>query len=99
MSERYVDGTGLVIYVHDEVDCRGTYCCIHNPSCHHMRDWPTLWRWDRHLMERTCQHGVGHPDPDHINNLPQGRRRVESTHGCDGCCIAKALTSAEQGVK
>lgn len=40
--------------------------------------WPQHWRGDRHLMERICPHGVGHPDPDDIN--PDG------VHGCDGCC-------------
>jgi len=91
--ERYVDSTGLVIYVHKEEDCKGTYCCIHNPSPHHMREWPTLWRWDRNLMERVCKHGVGHPDPDHIDRLPKGKRHIESIHGCDGCCSGKGLDS------
>jgi hypothetical protein len=44
---------------------------------------PQLWRSDRGLMERLCEHGVGHPDPDEIN-LGLGGRAV---HGCDGCCI------------
>lgn len=42
------------------------------------------------LAERTCPHGIGHPDPD---SIAFARRRggdefagVESVHGCDGCC-------------
>jgi hypothetical protein len=30
------------------------------------------------MMERTCRHGVGHPDPDDLN--------PDTIHGCDGCC-------------
>jgi hypothetical protein len=34
-------------------------------------------------MERICEHGIGHPDPDD--------RRIRTgedmgDHGCDGCC-------------
>lgn len=84
--EDYVTGTGQHVGVHNEYDCRGKHCVVHNPSQHHMSDWPTHWRQDRHLMERICQHGIGHPDPDHINFLPKAQRAIESMHGCDGCC-------------
>ena len=94
MSETYVTGVGQEIGVHEEANCRGAHCCIHNPSQHHMRDWPTLWRHDRYLMERLCPHGVGHPDPDHIDSLPKARRHIESVHGCDGCCIDRNQTVA-----
>lgn len=82
----YVTGTGQTIWVHNDHDCRGPYCVIHNPSKHHMVDWPTHWRPDRYLMERICPHGVGHPDPDHIAFTPRGRRHLDEIHGCDGCC-------------
>ena len=64
--------------VHPSTACAGERCCIHRPSPHHMRGWAMNWRPDRHLMERLCPHGVGHPDPDDTN--PDG------VHGCDGCC-------------
>jgi hypothetical protein len=64
--------------VHDPERCRGRPCCVHHPSDHHMVGWPQLWRADRYLMERTCPHGVGHPDPDDLN--------PDRQHGCDGCC-------------
>jgi hypothetical protein len=76
---RYVTGTRQVLRVHDPKDCEGEVCTIHNPSAHHMREWPTHWRADRHMMERLCPHGVGHPDPDD--------RSQDAVHGCDGCCI------------
>lgn len=62
--------------------CAGSHCPIHNPSDHHMRKWPQHWRDDRGIMERTCEHGVGHPDPDCIYAQRDG-----GLHGCDGCCM------------
>jgi hypothetical protein len=70
-------GAGVLRNVHSEERCAGEVCVMHNPSDHHMRDWPYNWRDDRGLMERICPHGVGHPDPDVRGDL---------THGCDGCC-------------
>ena len=87
--EKYITGTGQLVYVHSKEDCSGN-CCIHNPSNHHMKDWPTHWRDDRGLMERICPHGIGHPDPDDIEykrkHLGDKVAQVESVHGCDGCC-------------
>lgn len=75
---------------HAPDQCSGAWCCVHNPSPHHMATWPMNWRSDRNLMERRCPHGVGHPDPDHLGHV---RRTLgpleagyESVHGCDGCC-------------
>jgi hypothetical protein len=55
-----------------------------------MREWQRLWRYDRGLMERICPHGVGHPDPDHLDHVRRLRGDkaavTESVHGCDGCC-------------
>lgn len=84
--EKYTTGTGQIIIVHEEKIC-GEFCCIHNPSDHHMKDWPTHWRDDRLLMERMCPHGIGHPDPDDLafkkrNGYPDSK----GIHGCDGCC-------------
>jgi hypothetical protein len=70
-----------LVNVHSKDKCKGKFCPIHNPSNHHMRDWPQVWRSDKGIIERICVHGVGHPDPDDIN--AQG---VNSIHGCDGCC-------------
>ena len=68
--------------VHDSDSCAGEYCTLHNRSNHSMRSFPQHWRGDKALMERTCPHGIGHPDPDEIN-LNINSRNV---HGCDGCC-------------
>jgi hypothetical protein len=85
--EDYTTGTGQKIKVHDKDKCKGEFCCIHNPSDHIMKDWPTHWRDDRFLMERICECGIGHPDPDDLafkkrNGYPDS----DGIHGCDGCC-------------
>lgn len=67
-----------LVGVHSPSACEGRGCPIHHPSQHHMRDWPQNWRNDRRMMERICEHGVGHPDPDDLN--------ANRAHGCDGCC-------------
>jgi len=73
-----------LVNVHSIEKCTGRPCPIHNPSDHHMKDWPQHYRVDRGIIERTCEHGVGHPDPDDIN-----AKGINSTHGCCGCCKEK----------
>ena len=64
--------------VHPTTACKGEYCTIHNMSDHSMRSFPQHWRSDRGIMERTCPHGIGHPDTDDPT--------TDRIHGCDGCC-------------
>lgn len=71
---------------HRPVFCEGEDCPIHRPSQHHMRDWPLNWRGDRHLAERICPHGIGHPDPDHMARVKRLIGVADGIHGCDGCC-------------
>ena len=89
--EVYITGTNQRILVHNKKDCEGGYCCIHNPSNHHMKDWPTNWRNDRKLMERIDIFGVGHPDPDDLSYKETIGLDIEteSIHGCNGLCIEK----------
>lgn len=69
---------GEVITAHEPHQCAGEFCTVHKPSDHSMRAYPQHWRSDRGIMERTCPHGVGHPDPDDLT--------LDTVHGCDGCC-------------
>lgn len=91
-TELYVTGTGQHLEVHErKPQCLTDGCLIHNPSDHHMCEWPTHWREDRNLMERICPHGVGHPDPDGLKFIARtGAKRAvvegRAIHGCDGCC-------------
>lgn len=94
-----MDGTGNKLKVHDRSQCAGEFCSIHNPSNHIMKDWPTHWREDRGIMERMCECGVGHPDPDDIafkrrmaiKQFPSAPTYDEGIHGCCGCCSGKKL--------
>lgn len=86
-----LQGDRRILMVHSDQACRGERCCIHNPSDHPLSGAGLTWRPDRRLMERTCVHGVGHPDPDHLAYV--ARQFGEETaweqgiHGCDGCCL------------
>lgn len=93
---------GKPFKIHSWAKCKGEACTFHNPSEHHMVDWPLVCRSDKYyLMERVCEHGVGHPDPDSIDSIirrgvEQGRDREDmealAVHGCDGCCRVAAST-------
>jgi hypothetical protein len=84
---------------HTRAACRASrkagapaHCVIHNPSKHHMRDWPMILR-SSGLIERQCPHGVGHPDPDSAAYM-NWRDHTDTwlIHGChwnergDLCC-------------
>lgn len=83
--------------VHPDANCEGEWCCMHNPSPHHMWQWPMHIRTSG-IMERTCPHGIGHPDPDSLAYWDRihDARSVEmgidrhrgglGAHSCDGCC-------------
>lgn len=73
--------------VHRETDCAGDICPIHNPTAHHMRSRPLHWRSDRSMLERICDHGIGHPDPDHLPRWRQLGHEANAVHGCCGCCL------------
>lgn len=87
----YPHGKMKFFITHDPERCVGQPCVVHNPSKHHMSNWPMNWREDRYMMERLCEHGVGHPDPDHMffirNKYGHDVAQTEGVHGCDGCCV------------
>jgi len=83
---------GDVLQTHAAAACAGRACCVHAPSDHPLRDAPLSWRGDRHLVERICPCGVGHPDPDHLTHVAlicgEGYAWGQSVHGCcpRRCC-------------
>ena len=79
MYRTQLEHSNVFLMGHNLRSCIGNYCTLHNRSDHHMRHMPQNWREDAGFMERICEHGVGHPDPDEIN--------PKVVHGCDGCCI------------
>lgn len=87
MSKRYFLPDGRELFgVHDEALCAGRVCVIHNSTDHHMVEWPLIWRYDRGIFERLCDHGVGHPDPDQFDYWAEEDMMSKAVHGCDFCC-------------
>lgn len=83
------DGT-VLNNVHPGFTCVSKFCVIHNPSNHHMKDWPLRWVDGKGLFERVCLHGVRHPDPDDIHaKVLLGQSATLGVHGCceDLCCV------------
>lgn len=73
---------------HDRDQCDDYPCPFHKPSLHPMVEEPMLLR-ETGLIERTCTHGVGHPDPDsatYMDRFYGHKPGTWSRHGCDGCC-------------
>lgn len=85
MERVQLENSEEVIYTHPEFSCNGKFCTIHKRSDHSMRSFPQHWRSDRSIMERICEHGIGHPDPDEYKLLGKDGQ-YEAVHGCDGCC-------------
>jgi hypothetical protein len=84
-DDLYAASNTDLMNVHSPKLCAGRACVLHNPSDHSMRSFPLTWRDDGRFMERTCPHGIGHPDPDDAAY----RRSINQSigvHGCDGCC-------------
>jgi hypothetical protein len=81
---------------HPAQDCAGEVCAVHRPSkSNPMREWMFQVRLDKYgLMERYCEHGVGHTDPDSLDwahrqydeRFERGNVDALGIHGCDGCC-------------
>lgn len=81
---------GALLRTHPPDRCEGEFCCVHKPSDHPLNTAPLNWRGDVQVMERTCDHGIGHPDPDHltfVRALNPDDAEGQSVHGCDGCCV------------
>lgn len=94
-----IPGTDVVLgNVHSKRKCLGETCVIHNPSNHHMRSWPLIWRDDRGIFERLCGHGIGHPDPDQHGYWRVLDIEHEGIHGCDGCCWGGASVPAVEDI-
>lgn len=87
--DEWSDCTGRKFWVHKRtVNCDIDGCAIHNPSYHKLSDAKQYMREDKSwLIERICEHGIGHPDPDSASFIAkqEGNKSIW-VHGCDGCC-------------
>lgn len=98
-SNEYVTGVGqILVNIHSKDQCKSGNCVIHNPSIHEMLSWPTLFR-EEGLMERVCEHGVGHPDPDSLAFFESQGIKNMGIHGCDGCCTSDGLSKIKETKK
>lgn len=73
------------------VECVTGGCMIHNPDTEWAgAGWPYSPRGDGR-MERTCPHGIGHPDPNaaHFLTTRGWSHAAAYTHACDGCCTSE----------
>jgi len=96
VSEIFKINATQIIVTHSSDKCKGHFCCLHNPSKHHMRDWPLVWRADKGAMERLCpEHGVGHPDPDDAAYNERIGKAYNNIHGCCGCCHEQPVKLVE----
>jgi len=85
MEYAELEHSKISLLVHDKSNCLNPeVCTIHNRTNHNMRGFKQFYSFDRHIMERICTHGIGHPDPDDIRII-NGSDNGE--HGCDGCCL------------
>lgn len=87
--DEWSDSTGRKFWVHKRnLACDIDGCAIHNPSYHPLCDAKQYMRSDKAwLIERICDHGIGHPDPDSASFIAkqEGNGSIW-VHGCDGCC-------------
>lgn len=86
----------LLVNVHTVDQCDGQPCVIHNPTQHHMIQWPPQWDSILGIMFRECPHHNLHPDPDDVTNLRRMNRYHLAGHYCDGCCQPYSHTPAKE---
>lgn len=78
--------------IHDKEVCEGEFCPFHNPSDHPLKDAVRHIRADKMmLVERICEHGIGHDDPDSVAYFHKQGQEWAGVHGCDGCCQPKQV--------
>lgn len=88
--ENWVDYRGVEYKIHHKSECKGGFCPFHNPSNHPLSKAPIHIRMDKEgLVERICEHGIGHDDPDSVDFFHSIGKTWAGIHGCDGCCTKK----------
>lgn len=88
-QDKFIDDSNRVWWVHKRVVCTDSFCAIHNPSVHPLDKARMIVRSDAFkygLIERICEHGIGHSDPDSVAFYDSVGEKGMGVHGCDGCC-------------
>ncbi len=85
-------------YIHNRSVCKGRFCPFHNPSNHLLKDAKIHIRADKMmLVERICEHGIGHDDPDSVAYFHSKGELWAGIHGCDGCCYDNKQLAKDNG--
>jgi hypothetical protein len=85
--DEWTDCVGVKYWVHRwNPGCRDG-CAIHAPSYHSMRDWPQKMG-EATLINRVCEHGYEHPDPDSFKYFNDRGHGWLGVHTCDNCCVS-----------
>lgn len=72
-------------------------CPFHSPSNHSLKNAPIHIRSDKNmLVERICEHGIGHDDPDSVRYMIVHGDDWAGVHGCDGCCVRDVVWGSNE---
>jgi hypothetical protein len=89
----FTDDNDVVWRVHKAAVCAGSHCAIHNPSDHPLKNARRVLRGPDPFslkpvgfVERVCEHGSGHSDPDSVAFYDNNGHPGTGVHGCDECC-------------
>lgn len=92
-QDKVILDNGQIWWVHKRDICAGSFCAIHNPSDHLLKDARIIIRGANPFsmkpygfVERVCTHGIGHSDPDSVAYFDSIGISHTGIHGCDGCC-------------
>lgn len=83
--------------VHPKKGCTGT-CYIHNKSRHPLRHAPLKINMETGMIERMCEHNIGHPDVDYLRARQESGEDISfmGIHHCDGCCTTPNFDKKKQ---
>lgn len=90
----FTDSSGREWRVHKKAICADSYCAIHNPSEHPLKDAKIVLRSGspfsskpHGFVERFCPCGIGHSDPDSVAFYDSIGYTGTDVHGCCGHCV------------
>lgn len=78
----------VLVDIHSINLCASYACSIHHPSQHLMVGMLQVYDFDKKLMQRVCNHGVKHPDPDDRALHLRSKDGFDLSHTCCSkhCC-------------
>lgn len=93
-KDLFTDANNIDWRVHKRATCEGSYCAIHNPSDHPLKNARIVLRQGspfsskpHGFVERFCACGIGHSDPDSVAFYDSIGYTGTGVHGCCGHCI------------